>query len=110
MTENQKQLKIFFNTNYRYEGFQVQETYYEKGKSIDNIPFEAELEYIDFSRGRSALNILWKDNKRKRIYYSGMYLLDKALKENKVVGSKITGEFCFKKQGTSILLQAIKLK
>jgi hypothetical protein len=34
-----------------------------------------------------------------------MPLLDKMLLEGKVTGGVIEGEFCFKKQGTSILLQ-----
>lgn len=118
MTENQKQLKIAFVKNeYKYKdslkGYKEQEPwsgsrYYKEAKNlIDNNEFEATLVYSGFTRGRSALNIEWIDHQRKLVYYSGMSLLDEALQQGFVDGSKITGTFCFKKQGTSILLQQV---
>lgn len=52
-------------------------------KLIDNIPFKTTLEYIGFVRGRSALNIQWKDLNSNTLYYSGMTLLDEALNNKK---------------------------
>lgn len=118
MTENQKQLKIAFVSNdYKYKdklkGYKEQEVWSGSGKYketenlTDNNEFEATLTYHGFSRGRSALNIEWIDHERKRIYSSGMSLLDEALIQGFVEGNKIRGTFCFKKQGTSILLQQL---
>jgi len=115
MTENQKQLKIaFVKSNYgETKGYKVMETwsgsgeYKDENNLIDNVEFEAELHYCGFSRGRSSLNIALADHRKRIIYYSGMSLLDEALKGGIVQGDKITGTFCFKKQGTSILLQQI---
>lgn len=111
MTENQKQLKVAFDKN--WEGYYEQETwsgdgiYKDKSKLRNNTIFEAELIYSGFTRGRSALNIKWIDHINKKIYYSGMSLLDQTLKEGLIVdGNTINGKFCFKKQGTSILLEA----
>jgi hypothetical protein len=119
MTPNQKNLKIAYEVNKgyfnkEYKNFLQQVVYIpyiyedkitESYPTIeDNIFFEAKLTYSDFTRGRSALNIEWVDKERKRIYYSGMYLLDSMLKKGLVKGGVIEGEFCFKKQGTSILL------
>lgn len=112
MTENQKELKIaFYVDKYSHKGFKVQEVwsgsgaYIDTTKLIDNKEFQATLSYGGFTRGRSALNIEWIDHDRKLIYYSGMSLLDGALLGGEVEGNKISGTFCFKKQGTSILLQ-----
>lgn len=118
MTDNQKQLKIAFTKNdWKYKdelkGYKEQEVwcnagiYNEDEKLIENKEFKAELIYNGFSRGRSSLNIQWLDHKRKLIYHSGMSLLDEALKQGIVEGNKILGTFCFKKQGTSILLQQL---
>lgn len=115
MTENQKQLKIafVFNEYNGIRGYKEQEVWsgaraYDKDENkVDNEEFEATLVYRGFSRGRSSLNIEWIDHERKRVYYSGMSLLDEALKGGIVQGDKITGTFCFKKQGTSILLQQV---
>ena len=112
MTENQKQLKVaFYVDNYSHKGFKVQEVwsgsghYKEENNLKENKEFQATLFYSGFTRGRSALNIEWVDYERNSIYYSGMSLLDEALLGGVVEGNKISGEFCFKKQGTSILLQ-----
>ena len=115
MTENQKQLKIafVFNEYNGIRGYKEQEVwsgsrlYKEDNNLIDNIQFDATLIYDGFSRGRSSLNIGWVDHERKLIYYSGMSLLDESLNQRLVEGNKITGTFCFKKQGTSILLQQL---
>lgn len=114
MTENQKQLKIAFVTTYdNIRGYKEQEIWsgsrlYKESKNlISNEKFEAELVYDGFLKGRSAFNIRWIDHQRKKIYYSGMSLLDEALNLGIVNGSRITGAFCFKKQGTSILLQQV---
>lgn len=74
---------------------------------IDNKVFQAELEYFGYEKGRSALNVLWYDNIENKVYYSSMQLLDESLKNNKINGNKIKGEFCWKKQGTAILLKLI---
>lgn len=118
MTENQKQLKIAFTSNsYKHKeelkGYKEQEVWsgsrlYKEDENLkDNEQFKATLYYKGFTRGRSALNIEWVDKERKLIYYSGMKLLDEALLEGIVDGSKLSGTFCFKKQGTSILLEQI---
>lgn len=78
----------------------------------DNFEFSDKLVYIGFSRGRSALNIIWEDTKGRK-YHSGMKLLDDTLQkpsENDkltFVGLIIEGTFTFKKQGTSVLLLRI---
>lgn len=115
MTDNQKQLKIAFvkSTYGKTKGYKEMETWsssekYKDDKNlIDNVEFEAELHYFGFSRGRSSLNIAWVDYRKRIIYYSGMGMLDEALIKGIVQGDKITGTFCFKKQGTSILLQQL---
>lgn len=118
MTENQKQLKVaFIKNDYKYKddlkGYKEQEvwsgsSYYKEDKNlVDNSTFEATLIYGGFTRGRSSLNIEWIDHQRKLVYYSGMSLLDEALTQGFVEGNRISGTFCFKKQGTSILLQQI---
>jgi len=119
MTEKQKQLKIAFTKNdWKYKDdlkdYREQEVWsssarYKDAENLkDNTPFEATLIYNGFSRGRSALNIGWINHERKLIYYSGMSLLDEVLKQGLVEGNKISGTFCFKKQGTSILLKFAK--
>jgi len=110
MTENQKQLKIAFR---KTDGYKVMETwsgdgiYSDPKNLIENKEFQAELRYSGFSRGRSSLNIQWTDDKNKQIYYSGMSLLDKALKDGRINGDKLKSDFCFKKQGTAILLEEV---
>ena len=113
MTENQKRLKIPFDKVGDYDPFykgfaehKVWVSEYHKDKCIfkGNTPFQATLKYAGFERGRSALNILWVDEKNEVLYRSGMHLLDASLKGNTIVGSCIEGVFCFKRQGTSILL------
>ena len=112
MTEKQKQLKISFPHKTK-EGYNEQEVwadsrFYNEEISIrKNEPFTGLLVYSGFTRGRSSLNIRWADQQRKSVYYSGMKLLDEALMNGAISGNKITGTFCFKKQGTSILLEQI---
>ena len=118
MTEKQKQLKIAFIKQYKSEYLKQESysgdfVYMENGKPdklISNIPFEAELEYIDYERGRSALNTVWRDKKSKIDYLASMNLLHLAVKNDKIKNSKIKGTFQFYKQGTAILLEAIELK
>lgn len=110
MTENQKQLKIAFR---KTGGYKVMETwsgdgvYLDSNSLIDNKESQAELRYTGFSRGRSSLNIQWTDDKNKMIYYSGMSLLDNVLKDGGMNGNKLNSTFCFKKQGTAILLEEV---
>ena len=118
MTDNQKQLKVAFTSNsYKHKeelkGYKEQEVWsgsglYKEDKNLkSNEQFKATLYYKGFTRGRSSLNIRWVDQKRSSVYYSGMKLLDEALMNGAISGNKITGTFCFKKQGTSILLEQI---
>lgn len=120
MTENQQNLKIAFRSNNysrkeELKSYQEQEVwsgdgiYKDESKLFSNLEFKATLIYNGFTRGRSSLNISWVDHERKLVYYSGMSLLDEALMQGFVEGNKITGTFCFKKQGTSILLQQIQV-
>lgn len=108
MTENQKNLKIEYLVGYGdNKGVQIQETY-DRGRGTEaNVPFDAELEYMGYTRGRSALNIEWRDNKRNKIYYSGMPFLHHMLRTDRIKNNNITGTFCFRKQGTSILLDEL---
>ena len=80
-----------------------------------NFIFKADLRYEGFSRGRSALNIIWRDQTTGKTYMSGMSLLDSVLsgKSNIARGFEedddpselyLFGDFTFKKQGTSVLL------
>lgn len=90
----------------------------------DNFEFSAKLVYKGFTRGRSALNIIWRDEKGRK-YYSSMTMLDEALKntpddqsvylgvdvyrgEDAPRGLCVSGKFTFKKQGTVILLTRVK--
>jgi len=107
MTKSQKELKIEFFKN--EAGLWEQLDGWYRGRDLDHLildnePFEATLEYIDFKRGRSALNTIWKDSERGMVVYAGMPLLHNMLVDGKVEGNKIKGTFIFKKQGTSILL------
>jgi len=87
---------------------------FEVAYKKENYVFDATLLYDGFSRGRSSLNIKWKDQKTGKTYESGMKLLDETcLGENLYrfsgwgfLGKKlmIKGSFTFKKQGTAILL------
>ncbi len=96
-----------------FKGWKVQETwsgdgaYKDEKNLIDNKEFYAELEYVGFTRGRSSLNIMWADRNLKIIYYSGMSLLDEALKAGKIQGNILRSDFTFKKQGTAILLKEL---
>lgn len=82
----------------------------------DNYEFMATLEYAGFSRGRSALNIKWKDVDRGITYESGMKLLDDVLANTlpfhyaniDEYPLRVQGNFTFKKQGTSVLLTHLK--
>ena len=76
----------------------------------DNYIFESTLSYHGFERGRSSLNIVWKDRQGK-LFRSGMAMLDEILRSypNNVtsyLGESliIWGTFTFKKQGTAVLL------
>lgn len=112
MTANQKQLKISFPRKTK-EGYNEQEVWADSKAHSEEInirenePFEGLLVYSGFTRGRSSLNIRWVDQQRNSVYYSGMKLLDEALMNGIINGNKITGTFCFKKQGTSILLEQL---
>jgi hypothetical protein len=68
----------------------------------DPYELEATLKYVDYERGRSALNVVWEDVRTGLRYRSGMPLLHKHLLSGGT--HLITGRFGFKKQGTSILL------
>lgn len=112
MTENQKNLGIaFYKQTYGdFKGFSEQEVWsgariYKENNLKENKPFEAELEYAGFTRGRSALNIRWVNRINKVVYYSAMSLLDRALMDGNINLGKLRSEFVFKKQGTSILLE-----
>ena len=117
MTEKQKQLKIAFNTKYKSKVLR-QEPYsgsyvYDKEDTffLYNLePFYAELEYLDYETGRSALNTIWFDKKNNLEYVGSFNLLDSAVRNDKIKNSKIKGTFQFYKQGTSILLQAVELQ
>jgi hypothetical protein len=78
---------------------------YKGDYETDPYEFDGRLMYYGFSRGRSALNIHWKDIDTGKFYTSGMQMLDRELSSNQV--SRIDGRFGFKKQGTSILLVRI---
>ena len=116
MTENQKKLKIAFKKQYNSE-YLKQESYskdyiYYKEDTLfkDNLEsFYAELKYIDYERGRSALNTIWRCEKYKIDYVASMNLLDYAVKNNKINNSIICGNFQFYKQGTAILLESLEL-
>lgn len=112
MTKNQKELMIPFWNKEKgeprkhepYDGYVYQMENHKSGKLEENKPFEAELEYFEFTRGRSSLNIGWLCKANNTVYYSGMKLLDDALIAKKVNGGTIKGTFWFAKKGTSILL------
>lgn len=116
MTENQKNLKIAFTKFFAYrdkelEGYKEQVvwsgdgSYRDENNLIVNTPRQLKLKYYGYTRGRSSLNIQWIDHLSKTIYYSSMGLLDTLLKKESVIKGEIEGEFIFKKQGTSILLE-----
>lgn len=88
------------------EGNQL--SWWWSGNQYDTDPYEFEgtLEYNGFSRGRSALNIEWRDVKTGKTYQSGMALLDEHLKFDGT--NRISGTFGFKKQGTAVLLTLVK--
>ncbi len=112
MTEKQKQLKIAFKTKYNSDRLR-QEPYggdyiYSREDTffLDNLePFYAELEYIDYETGRSALNTIWLDKINNREYVASFNLLHWAVRNNKIENNIIKGNFQFYKQGTAILLQ-----
>jgi len=113
MTPKQKELEICLVK--LTKGYRKHETYANSylynstdSKIIPNIPFEAELTYLDYYQGRIALGVEWEDKKTKTIYCSSMGLLSGAIKSNELKNGKIKGQFCFYKQGTSILLQRYK--
>ena len=97
--------------------FQRKPTYFSRGSCQkedtlfkDNLEsFYAELKYIDYERGRSALNTIWRCEKYKIDYVASMNLLDYAVKNNKINNSIICGNFQFYKQGTAILLESVEL-
>lgn len=110
MTENQKQIKVPYRILgdwSKYKGYKDHNTwgsYYKEYVYEDNIPFKAKLKYLDYERGQSALNIIWLDEKNKKIYRSGMPLLSSAIQNKKLKGEYLESDFCFKKQGRVILL------
>ncbi len=109
-----KDIKIPFKGKEQVTYYQDREV--EKGnvKLFDNYEFQSDLLYLGFTRGRSALNIQWKDLQTGYIYNSGMSILDLGLKgliSNNTTASGefiLNGKFTFKKQGTSYLLTYIK--
>lgn len=112
MTEKQKQIKIEFRKPYGDEKYLIQEPYsgdyiYDKEDTffLDNIPFEAELEYITYQTGRSSLHTIWRDKKRKLDYVASFGMLHRVVLMNEIKNKKIKGTFQFYKQGTSILLE-----
>jgi len=112
MTEKQKQLKIAFRKPYGDDKYLVQEPYsgawiydQEDTFKIDNIPFEAELEYITYETGRSSLHTIWRDKKRKLDYVASFGMLHGVVLMDEIKDRKIKGTFQFYKQGTSILLE-----
>lgn len=108
LTKNQKELKIPFILDWYETRGAFHETYnkaYRIDEFRDNIPFKAKLKYYGYTRGRSALNIQWIDQKTNTIYHSSMTLLDIEMKNNTIKDSCIEGIFYFRKQGTSILLE-----
>lgn len=117
MTEKQKQLRIAFYKKYNSEVLK-QEPYskdyiYEQEATffLTNLePFNAELEYLDYETGRSALNTVWFDKEKGLEYIASFNLLNFAVKKDKIKNSKIKGTFQFYKQGTSILLEAVELE
>lgn len=116
MTEKQKQLKIGFRTQYK-SNILRQETYsgdyiYNREDTffLTNLePFEAELEYVGYVTGRSALHTIWLHAEKKIEYVASFSLLDYAAKKDKIKESKIKGTFHFYKQGTAILLDSVEL-
>lgn len=86
-----------------------QQTFHQSWNTEEQEPyeFEAELTYVGFERGRSALNIVWQDTCTGIQYRSGMALLDDKLGNCSVEGNTIHGKFGFKKAGTSVLLKEI---
>lgn len=113
MTEKQKQIKIAFREPYGEDSKNlVQEPYSgdyiynrEDTFKIDNIPFEAELEYITYQTGRSSLHTIWRDKKRKRNYVASFGMLHGVVLMNEIHDKKIKGTFQFYKHGSSILLE-----
>lgn len=113
MTEKQKQLKIAFRKPYRGDSTNlIQEPYsgdwiykQENTFKIDNVPFEAELEYITYETGRSSLHTIWRDNKRKLDYVASFGMLHGVVLMDEIKNKRIKGVFQFYKQGTSILLE-----
>lgn len=123
-----KQIKVPFDKNtgnqltYYYQTFkgidvETDESIYGVHDYIelrDNYEFEASLLYQGYERGRSALNIIWKDINREILYYSGIKMLDEILKGREDISAflgkelLIQGRFTFKKQGTSYLLTYVK--
>ena len=101
--------------HFKYDNAQ----HWKVDKQVDNYEFEDVLQYFEYERGRSALNIKWKSANDGRIYYSGMTMLNDILMGNTKCVTKnriftdnqpftIIGRFTFQKQGTSVLLKEIK--
>lgn len=117
MTKKQKQLKVAFKEQYKSK-YLRQEHYsgdyiYDKEDTflLENTePFYAELEYVTYETGRSSLHTIWREEKTKREYVAPFGELHSAVLQNKIKNSKIKGMFQFYKQGTSILLESIKLE
>jgi hypothetical protein len=106
MTDSQRNLEIVFEKrgDYYEQIVRKSRTYSEGAIVLKNKCFVASLKYIGYNRGQSRLNIKWLDEESGRIYYSGMSFLDEKLIEGKIHGGVLVGSFCFRKQGTSILL------
>lgn len=104
-----KQFKVPFDKN----GNQLSYNWYQSTE-VDNYEFNETLFYDSFERGRSALNIVWKNGEGKQ-FRSGMLMLDEILNGSAPITDSslndslsISGKFTFKKQGTAILLTFAK--
>lgn len=110
-------LKVPFNVNGHhityYTNFEISDASPPQLRVTlkDNYEFETILKYLEYERGRSALNIVWMDENGIK-YRSGMKLLDDVISgqypflrvDNRLA---IQGKFTFKKQGSSILLKLV---
>lgn len=109
MTENQKKLKIGFSKDYKGNLTQKVWIRDHADNYVENTPFVAELQYVDYERGRSALNIKWYDSGKNRYVYSGMPLLHSFITSGQLGRlGQVSSTFVFKQQGTSILLTEYK--
>ena len=115
-----QQFKVYFTKPNFFSKFTTQVPYFIKEDNIindpalykdfifiDNEEYQFKLKYNGYERGRSSLNISWQDTENDKIYYSSMNLLDKVLKDDKLVDGILSGRFCWKKKGTAVLLNLL---